>query len=319
MTARRTYREFVLLTTMKHRNLISLENAFSPQTNVENFEEVYLVMEYMRHDLAQVIKNLKLDHNRLSYLVYQMIVAVNYLHRSGIIHRDLKPSNIVVNDECILKILDYGLARKIESGERMSIYVVTRFYRSPEVILGLPYDEKVDVWSIGCIMAELILRHILFPGKDRIDQWSQITQHLGSPPREFVDRLDPHVRLFVRSKGFIPPRSMDEMFPDSYFFGKDPKAPQLNADNARDLLSKMLKYDPKDRISIEDAVHHPYVHLWYDEDEWNAPLPENRYNPQMDFIDQPIEEWKQLLFREVRHFEEGHDVFGSVETEDSEV
>uniref|UniRef100_A0A914RF43 Protein kinase domain-containing protein n=1 Tax=Parascaris equorum TaxID=6256 RepID=A0A914RF43_PAREQ len=152
MNAKRTYREFVLLVTMQHPNVSS----------------VYFLRPYVL-----------------------MIVAMKYMHRSGIIHRDLKPSNIVVNDKCILKILDFGLARKMETNERMSIYVVTRHYRAPEVILGLPdwLLPSVDIWAIGCILAEMILRRILFPGTDRLDQWTKITSVLGTPSKEFIDRL----------------------------------------------------------------------------------------------------------------------------------
>ncbi|VDM37143.1 unnamed protein product [Toxocara canis] len=278
MNAKRTYREFVLLVTMKHPNLISLKSAFTPQTSLRDFHEIYLVMELMNYNLSQVIRQLKLDHKNLSYFVYQMIVAIKYMHRSGIIHRDLKPSNIVVNDKCILKILDFGLARKMETNERMSIYVVTRHY--------------LDIWAIGCILAEMILRKILFPGTDRLDQWTKITNVLGSPSKEFTDRLEHHARIFVRSKGRIEPTPFEEIFPNEIFAGHFPNAPQLCAENARDLLSKMLQIDPEKRISIDEAVQHPYVKLWFDESEWNAPLPENRYDPQNDLIDRPIEQWR---------------------------
>uniref|UniRef100_A0A0K0D5U7 Protein kinase domain-containing protein n=1 Tax=Angiostrongylus cantonensis TaxID=6313 RepID=A0A0K0D5U7_ANGCA len=101
-------------------------------------------MELMSHNLHEVISKLRLDHKTLSFFVYQMLCAIKHLHNSGIIHRDLKPSNIVVNDKCVLKVLDFGLARKktVDTAMRMSDYVVTRYYRAPEVILGLPYSER---------------------------------------------------------------------------------------------------------------------------------------------------------------------------------
>ncbi|VDK46503.1 unnamed protein product [Anisakis simplex] len=316
MNAKRTYREFVLLVTMKHPNLIRLINAFSPQTSLRDFEEIYLVMEYMNFNLAEVIQKLQLDQKNLSYFTYQMIVAMKYMHRSGIIHRDLKPSNIVVNNRCILKILDFGLARKMETKEPMSGYVVTRYYRAPEVILGLPYTEKVDVWAIGCILAEMILRKTLFRGIDRLDQWSKITSLLGTGDKAFIDRLDKHARMYVRSRAPVDPTPFDVIFPDEAFTGHFPNAPQLCPKNARDLLSKMLQIDPEKRISIDEAVHHPYVKLWFDESEWNTPLPENRYDPQNDVIERPIEEWRgahlfkvsELLFNEVKRYEQRHDI-----------
>uniref|UniRef100_A0A8R1Y0I0 Stress-activated protein kinase JNK n=1 Tax=Onchocerca volvulus TaxID=6282 RepID=A0A8R1Y0I0_ONCVO len=247
MTARRTYREFVLLSTMKHPN-------------------------------------------------------------------DLKPSNIVINDKCILKILDFGLARKIETGERMTIYVVTRYYRAPEVILGLPYDEKVDVWAIGCILAEMINRKILFPGTDRLDQWNKIVEILGTPNQEFINKLEQHTRNFVQSKGHNDPLPLEEIFPDECFVGSYSKAPQLCASVARDLLSKMLQIDPEKRISIDEAVSHPYVNLWFRDEEWNVPLPENRYDSNNDLRELPIDSWKELLFKEVKRCEEEHSSENTNET-----
>ncbi|KAK6111359.1 Mitogen-activated protein kinase 9 [Brugia pahangi] len=306
MTARRTYREFVLLTTMKHPNIILLKNAFTPHKSLEDFDDIYVVMELMNYNLSQVIKQLKLDNKNLSYFTYQMIVAIKYMHRSGIIHRDLKPSNIVVNDKCILKILDFGLARKIETGERMTVYVVTRYYRAPEVILGLPYDEKVDVWAIGCILAEMINRKTLFPGTDQLDQWNKIIKILGSPSQEFINKLEHHTRNFVKSKGHNDPLPFEEIFPDECFIGNYSKAPQLCASVARDLLFKMLQIDPEKRISIDEAVRHPYVNLWFRDEEWNVPLPENRYDANNDLIDLSINSWKELLFKEVKRCEEEH-------------
>ncbi|CAL2041351.1 unnamed protein product [Caenorhabditis brenneri] len=166
MSAKRAYREFVLLTTIKHPNIIRLLNAFTPDSSLDTFQEVYLVMELMAHDLHEVIRGVRLDHKMLSFFVYQTLCAIKHLHDSGVMHRDLKPSNIVVSERCELKILDFGLARKtnVDTAMRMSDYVVTRYYRAPEVIFGLPYSEKMDIWSVGCIFAEMINQKVLFPG-----------------------------------------------------------------------------------------------------------------------------------------------------------
>jgi len=131
-------------------------------------------MELMDANLCQVIQ-MELDHERMSYLLYQMLCGIKHLHSAGIIHRDLKPSNIVVKSDCTLKILDFGLARTAGTSFMMTPYVVTRYYRAPEVILGMGYKENVDMWSVGCIMGEMIKGAVLFPGTDRIllsSQWS---------------------------------------------------------------------------------------------------------------------------------------------------
>ncbi|OQR79072.1 stress-activated protein kinase JNK-like, partial [Tropilaelaps mercedesae] len=132
--AKRAYREFKLMKLVSHKNIIGLLNAFTPQQSLEEFSDMYLVMELMDANLCQVIQ-MDLDHERMSYLLYQMLCGIKHLHSAGIIHRDLKPSNIVVKSDCTLKILDFGLARTAGTSFMMTPYVVTRYYRAPEVIL----------------------------------------------------------------------------------------------------------------------------------------------------------------------------------------
>ncbi|XP_059506667.1 mitogen-activated protein kinase 9 isoform X6 [Stegostoma tigrinum] len=144
--AKRAYRELVLLKCVNHKNIISLLNVFTPQKSLEEFQDVYLVMELMDANLCQVI-HMELDHERMSYLLYQMLCGIKHLHSAGIIHRDLKPSNIVVKSDCTLKILDFGLARTACTNFMMTPYVVTRYYRAPEVILGMGYKENDAVRS----------------------------------------------------------------------------------------------------------------------------------------------------------------------------
>ncbi|XP_010212908.1 mitogen-activated protein kinase 9 isoform X4 [Struthio camelus] len=214
--AKRAYRELVLLKCVNHKNIISLLNVFTPQKSLEEFQDVYLVMELMDANLCQVI-HMELDHERMSYLLYQMLCGIKHLHSAGIIHRDLKPSNIVVKSDCTLKILDFGLARTACTNFMMTPYVVTRYYRAPEVILGMGYKE--------------------------------------------------------------------------------------NASQARDLLSKMLVVDPDKRISVDEALRHPYITVWYDPAEAEAPPPQI-YDAQLEEREHAIEEWKELIYKEVMDWEE---------------
>uniref|UniRef100_A0A7I4YKY0 Stress-activated protein kinase JNK n=1 Tax=Haemonchus contortus TaxID=6289 RepID=A0A7I4YKY0_HAECO len=281
MSARRAYREFILLTTIKHPNIIRLLSAFTPQTELSRFREVYLVMELMSHNLHEVISKLRLDHRTLSFFVYQMLCAIKHLHNSGVIHRDLKPSNIVVNDKCVLKVLDFGLARKktIDTAMRMSDYVVTRYYRAPEVILGLPYSEKVDIWSVGCIFAEMINHRVLFPGLDRVDQWSKIINEMGTPGEDFIKQLGNSAAMYVRSLPSQTGKSIEEIAPDANFLKETENVKaNLTAEWGRDLLAKMLVINPDNRYSVEESLNHPYVKVWFRDEEVNAPQSENRYN-----------------------------------------
>uniref|UniRef100_A0A8C8FPP7 Stress-activated protein kinase JNK n=1 Tax=Oncorhynchus tshawytscha TaxID=74940 RepID=A0A8C8FPP7_ONCTS len=214
--AKRAYRELVLLKCVNHKNIIRLINVFTPQKSLEEFQDLYLVMELMDASLCQVI-HMDLDHERMSYLLYQILCGIRHLHSAGIIHRDLKPSNIVVKSDCTLKILDFGLARTACTNFMMTPYVVTRYYRAPEVILGMKYKE--------------------------------------------------------------------------------------NAGQARDLLSKMLVIDPESRISVEEALNHPYIHVWYDPGEADAPPPQI-CDKQLEEREHSIEQWKELIYEELIDWEE---------------
>lgn len=299
--AKRAYREFVLMKLVNHKNIIGLLNAFTPQRSLEEFQDVYLVMELMDANLCQVIQ-MDLDHERMSYLLYQMLCGIKHLHSAGIIHRDLKPSNIVVKSDCTLKILDFGLARTAGTGFMMTPYVVTRYYRAPEVILGMGYQANVDIWSVGCIMAELIRGTVMFPGSDHIDQWNKIIEQLGTPSQDFMMRLQPTVRNYVENRPRHPGYTFEKLFPDVLFPAESTEHPGLRASVARDLLSKMLVIDPEKRISVDEALRHPYINVWYDESEVNGPAP-GPYDHAVDEREHSVEEWKGLIYHEVMEFE----------------
>ncbi|PAA71937.1 hypothetical protein BOX15_Mlig006973g1, partial [Macrostomum lignano] len=301
--AKRAYREFVLMKIVNHKNIIGLLNAFSPQSTLEEFSDVYLVMELMDANLCQIIQ-MDLDHERLSYLLYQMLCGIRHLHSAGIIHRDLKPSNIVVRTDCTLKILDFGLARTAGGSFMMTPYVVTRYYRSPEVILGMGYQENVDIWSIGCIFGEILRSRILFPGADHIDQWTKVTELLGTPGQDFLVRLNPAVRNYVQTRPRYTPCPFDQLFPNECFPADSVEHINLNANMARDLLSRMLVIDPQQRITVLQALSHPYINMWYDEAEVNG-APPSQYDHSVDTRELSVDEWKQLIFAEVKAYEHG--------------
>ncbi|XP_068561758.1 mitogen-activated protein kinase 10 [Cebidichthys violaceus] len=258
--AKRAYRELVLMKCVNHKNIISLLNVFTPQKSLEDFQDVYLVMELMDANLCQVIQ-MELDHERMSYLLYQMLCGIKHLHSAGIIHRDLKPSNIVVKSDCTLKILDFGLARTAGTSFMMTPYVVTRYYRAPEVILGMGYKENGENASQSSLAS---------------------SNHRGI---------------------FSSPRYQNHTF--LCFF-------KTTASQARDLLSKMLIIDPAKRISVDEALQHPYINVWYDPAEVEAARdliqismpPPQIYDKALDEREHSIDEWKELIYKEVMNFEE---------------
>uniref|UniRef100_H2YXN7 Stress-activated protein kinase JNK n=1 Tax=Ciona savignyi TaxID=51511 RepID=H2YXN7_CIOSA len=282
--AKRAYRELVLMRAVNHKNIIGLLNVFSPQSTYEEFSHVYLVMELMDASLCQVIQ-MDLDHERLSYLLYQLLCGIKHLHSAGIIHRDLKPSNIVVRSDCTLKILDFGLARTAGGSFMMTPYVVTRYYRAPEVILGMGYQEVVDIWSVGCIFGEMIRGQVLFPGTDHIDQWNKITEQLGTPSQEMIVKNNELLFKLTLLK-----------FLNSLFLKSN--SIRLTATQARDLLAKMLVVDPIGRITVDEALQHPYIKIWYDPSEVEGPGPKVD-GAAIDEVDYSVEKWKEVIWKEV--------------------
>jgi tRNA A-37 threonylcarbamoyl transferase component Bud32 len=179
--AKRILREIKLLKHMKHDNIVGIVDMMPPTARyLEDFHDVYIVADLMETDLHRIIyskQKLSMDH--VQYFIYQVLRGLKYIHSADVIHRDLKPSNLLVNSNCDLKICDFGLARGINEAHAesrggtmlLTEYVVTRWYRAPEIMLAChEYSKPIDLWSVGCIFAELIQRKPYFPGDDYIDQ-----------------------------------------------------------------------------------------------------------------------------------------------------
>jgi len=167
--ALRIVREIKLMKHFEgHENLISLVYMECPK--VHTFNQLYMYTELMETDLHRIIHSKQaLSDDHVQYFVYQILRGLKYMHSASVIHRDLKPSNILVNSNCDLKVCDFGLARGIDKDRDMTAYVVTRWYRSPEIMLDCKYNEAADVWSVGCIMGELLRRKVLFAGRNYMD------------------------------------------------------------------------------------------------------------------------------------------------------
>ncbi|CAH0484775.1 unnamed protein product [Peronospora farinosa] len=248
--AKRILREIRLMRHLNHPNLVNLLDLLRPPT-LQEFNDVYIVTDLMETDLHRVIhSNQSISDDHVQYFLYQMLVAINYVHSAEVLHRDLKPSNILVNSDCDLKLCDFGLARGIQGMDSgLTEYVVTRWYRAPELLLSSKYDKQMDVWAIGCILAEMLGRRPLFPGHDYLHQLKIIMDVVGSPSENSLDFItNPKAKRFILRQPKKPKVPLSSVYPRA--------TPQC-----LDLLEKMLVFDPRKRITIQEALAHPYLSL----------------------------------------------------------
>uniref|UniRef100_A0A8C4QKR4 mitogen-activated protein kinase n=1 Tax=Eptatretus burgeri TaxID=7764 RepID=A0A8C4QKR4_EPTBU len=284
--AKRAYRELRLLKHMRHENVIGLLDVFTPDISLENFNDVYLVTHLMGADLNNIVKCQKLSDDHVQFLVYQILRGLKYIHSAGIIHRDLKPSNLAVNEDCELKILDFGLARLTD--EEMTGYVATRWYRAPEIMLNwMHYNQTVDIWSVGCIMAELLTGRTLFPGNDYIDQLKLIMQLVGTPTKELMGKISSEsARNYIQSLTVMQKIDFRDVF-----LGANP--------DAVDLLEKMLVLDTEQRVTADEALAHPYFAQYHDPDDEPVAPP---FDETLEGREISVEELKRLTYDEVVNF-----------------
>ncbi|KAL5964482.1 Mitogen-activated protein kinase 14 [Taenia solium] len=285
--AKRTYRELAILAQMDHENVICLIDAFTPQTSLETFEDVYLVTPLMDADLGAIVAQQVLTDDQICFLAYQMLRALKYMHGAHIIHRDLKPSNIAVNSDVELRIIDFGLAR--QKNHLMTGYVATRWYRAPEVMLNwMHYNDSVDVWSVACILVELKTRQPLFRGLNHIDQVKQIMSIVGTPDEELMQKItSSSAREFIEKLNYTSKKDLKDAFPWA--------SPTL-----LDLLSKMLVLDPDRRLTAAQALAHPYFAEYHNEND--EPVGEPLKDDLIDSDNLTMEEWKEATWNLLQNF-----------------
>ncbi|KAI5428602.1 mitogen-activated protein kinase homolog MMK2 [Lathyrus oleraceus] len=248
INAKRILREIKLLQHMDHENVIVLKDIIRPPQK-ENFNDVYIVYELMDTDLHQIIRsNQRLTDDHCWYFLYQLLRGLKYIHSANILHRDLKPSSLLLNSDCDLKIGDFGLARTTCETDFMTEYVVTRWYRAPELLLNCSkYTAAIDIWSVGCILGEIVTRQPLFPGKDYVHQLRLITELIGSPDDTSLGFLrSDNARRYVKQLPQYPRQQFAARFRNM-------------SPGAVDLLERMLVFDPNRRITVDEALSHQYL------------------------------------------------------------
>ncbi|XP_040859640.1 mitogen-activated protein kinase 1 isoform X1 [Ochotona curzoniae] len=252
----RTLREIKILLRFRHENIIGINDIIRAPT-IEQMKDVYIVQDLMETDLYKLLKTQHLSNDHICYFLYQILRGLKYIHSANVLHRDLKPSNLLLNTTCDLKICDFGLARVADPDHDhtgfLTEYVATRWYRAPEIMLNSKgYTKSIDIWSVGCILAEMLSNRPIFPGKHYLDQLNHILGILGSPSQEDLNCI-----INLKARNYLLSLPHKNKVPWNRLFP--------NADSkALDLLDKMLTFNPHKRIEVEQALAHPYLEQYYD-------------------------------------------------------
>jgi len=258
--AQRTFREIIFLQELSdHENIITLLDVIK----ADNDKDIYLTFEFMETDLHAVIRANILEDIHKQFIVYQTLKALKYMHTGQVIHRDMKPSNLLLNSECLVKVADFGLARSVDFKDKepgrhpvLTDYVATRWYRAPEILLGSTnYTKGVDMWSVGCILGELLGGKPMFPGTSTMNQLDRIIEVTGRPSPTDIEAIQSEfAATMLDSLPDVEPRSLQSMYPNA-------------SEDAIDLLRKLLMFNPEHRITAEQALEHPYLSQFHNGDE----------------------------------------------------
>ncbi|KAI6176157.1 Mitogen-activated protein kinase [Aphelenchoides bicaudatus] len=303
----RTLREIKILSRFKHENIINIISILIAPT-IEQIKDIYIVQTLMDTDLYKLLKTQKLSNDHICYFGYQILRGLKYIHSANVIHRDLKPSNIVVNSDCDLKICDFGLARIVDLEHDhtgfLTEYVATRWYRAPGIALKVTkvrlacleimlnskgYSKSIDLWSVGCILGEMLNNRPLFPGKHYLDQLNLILGVVGSQSQtdlEFI--VNEKARAYLMSLAATPKTPWKRMYPNG-----DPRG--------LDLLDKLLTFNPNQRITVEQALAHPFFEQYYDPND--EPICDNPFTFDVELDNLPKETLKKMIFDESHSFQ----------------
>lgn len=290
--SRNVLREIKLLTSVSHPNIVKILNIIIP-ASYQKFDYIYIVMELLDTDMDRLIRttrNLLLEHHR--YFVYQVLRALKFLHSANIVHRDLKPSNILVNKDCRVKIGDFGLARIVGNPEDLGLQsenCATLWYKSPELLLNISvHGPPMDVWSVGCILAELIEGKPLFPGESCTNQITLIAEILGAPSfLEYQRSINENAKMFMsnlpRTRG-IP---LEKVLPHA-------------TQEEIDLLKSIFTWNPSSRITIDQCLAHPFFAKLHD--PFNEPVTVPRVDFEFERGNLSKEEYRRLIWKEYTKF-----------------
>ncbi|XP_059482748.1 glycogen synthase kinase-3 beta-like isoform X1 [Neocloeon triangulifer] len=297
-------RELQIMRRLEHCNIVKLKYFF--YSSGDKKDEVYLnlVLEYIPETVYKVARHYSKSKQTIpiSFIklyMYQLFRSLAYIHSLGICHRDIKPQNLLLDPETgVLKLCDFGSAKHLVKAEPNVSYICSRYYRAPELIFGaIDYTTKIDVWSAGCVLAELLLGQPIFPGDSGVDQLVEIIKVLGTPTREQIREMNPNYTEFkfpqIKShpwqklmlERMSMPKSTTEHQRIRVFRTRTPP-------EAIDLVSRLLEYTPGSRISPLQACAHNFFNELR---EPNTRLPNGRELPPLfNFTEQELAIQPQL-------------------------
>ncbi|KAI5073569.1 hypothetical protein GOP47_0011582 [Adiantum capillus-veneris] len=292
----RILREIKLLRFLRHPDIVEIKHILLPPSP-RDFKDIYVVFELMESDLHQVIRaNDDLTREHFQFFLYQMLRALKFIHSANVFHRDLKPKNILANSDCKLKICDFGLARVTLNGASSAIfwtdYVATRWYRAPELCGSFytKYTTSVDIWSIGCIFAEVLTGQPLFPGRNVAHQLDLITDLLGTPSPEAIAKIrNEKARKYLSAMRKKPAPQFHQKFPNV-----DPQAVRL--------LQRLLAFDANDRPTAEEALADPFFKnlAKLEREPYSQPAPKTDFEFEKKHLTK--EDIRGLIYQEILEY-----------------
>ncbi|KAF1875005.1 hypothetical protein Lal_00007621 [Lupinus albus] len=264
-----------------------IANAFDNKIDAKRTLREIKLLRHMDHENVVAIRDIVPPSQR-EYFLYQILRGLKYIHSANVLHRDLKPSNLLLNANCDLKICDFGLARVTSETDFMTEYVVTRWYRAPELLLNSSdYTAAIDVWSVGCIFMELMDRKPLFPGRDHVHQLRLLMELIGTPSEADLEFLNENAKRYIRQLPHYHRQSFQEKFPQVH-------------PAALDLVERMLTFDPRQRITVEDALAHPYLTSLHDISDEPVCMTPFSFDVEQHALSE--EQMKELIYREAITF-----------------
>ncbi|KAF2073984.1 hypothetical protein CYY_004691 [Polysphondylium violaceum] len=237
-------REYDILKVVNHPNCLRILDMF--YTAEDNKKMQNLVFDFIPYTLAILLKKRHLTISFIKVLFYQLCQAIKHIHSKNICHRDITPNNILLNPKGELTLADFGSAKILDANHTSMSYICSRYYRAPELLVGCTnYSTKIDIWSIGCILAEMLIGKPLFPGTNSHDQLGRIIEVLGSPTKEDLEAMKPS-KPYVLQLPNINPKLFDTLH-------------NVTDKSVIDLLSKIFIFDPIKRASIDEILEHPFL------------------------------------------------------------